>query len=74
VIQSPFCFAVRVHPSSSHYFYQVPAAVAACEAAGIMVRMVTGDNVETAVAIAKECGIMTDGGVAMVGVQSKTFF
>ena len=31
-----------------------------------MVRMVTGDNVETAVAIAKECGIMTDGGVAMV--------
>jgi len=48
--------------------------VAACEAAGIMVRMVTGDNVETAVAIAKECGIMTDGGVAMVGVQSKTFF
>lgn len=40
--------------------------MAACKAAGIMVRMVTGDNVETAVAIAKECDIMTDGGVAMV--------
>jgi Ca2+-transporting ATPase len=47
----------------------VPAAVAACKAAGIMVRMVTGDNVETAVAIAKECGIMTDGGVAMVHIH-----
>jgi len=51
---------------------EVPAAVAACKAAGILVRMVTGDNVETAVAIAKECGIMTAGGVAMVGAEFRT--
>lgn len=45
----------------------VPEAVRRCQAAGIFVRMVTGDNVETAKAIAKECGILTDGGVAMEG-------
>ena len=48
---------------------EVPAAVATCQAAGIMVRMVTGDNLETAVAIARECGILTAGGVAMEGSQ-----
>ena len=34
-------------------------AVLACQNAGIMVRMVTGDNLETAKAIAKKCGILT---------------
>ena len=29
--------------------------------------MVTGDNLETAKAIAKECGILTKGGLAMEG-------
>jgi len=29
--------------------------------------MVTGDNLETAVAIAKECGILTDGGTVLTG-------
>jgi P-type Ca2+ transporter type 2B len=33
-------------------------AVKKCKRAGIMVRMVTGDNYNTAVAIAKECGIL----------------
>ncbi len=42
-------------------------AVRACQEAGIFVRMVTGDNLETAKAIAGECGIFTDGGEAMEG-------
>ena len=43
----------------------VTAAVRVCQDAGIFVRMVTGDNVDTAMAIARECGILTAGGVAM---------
>lgn len=39
---------------------EVPDAIAECQAAGIIVRMVTGDNVATAKAIAKECGIISD--------------
>ena len=42
-------------------------AVKTCQAAGIMVRMVTGDNIETAKAIAKQCGILTEGGEALEG-------
>lgn len=44
----------------------VTEAVASCQNAGVIVRMVTGDNVVTARAIAKECGIYTDG-VVMEG-------
>jgi calcium-translocating P-type ATPase len=36
-------------------------AVAICQRAGIFIRMVTGDNLETARAIAKEAGILTAG-------------
>ena len=36
-------------------------AVATCQRAGIFVRMVTGDNIETAKAIAKQAGILTEG-------------
>ncbi len=36
-------------------------AVAKCQRAGIFVRMVTGDNLETARAIAKQAGILTEG-------------
>lgn len=39
----------------------VKEAVKTCQEAGIMVRMVTGDNINTAKAIARECGIFTDG-------------
>lgn len=38
---------------------EVPDAVAQCMKAGITVRMVTGDNKVTAMAIAKECKIIT---------------
>jgi Ca2+ transporting ATPase len=40
---------------------EVPGAVAMCNVAGVRVRMVTGDNKITAVAIAKECGIIAEG-------------
>jgi calcium-translocating P-type ATPase len=36
-------------------------AVATCQRAGIIVRMVTGDNLETARAIAKQAGILKEG-------------
>jgi len=40
---------------------EVEGAVAQCNEAGVRVRMVTGDNKVTAVAIAKECGIIAEG-------------
>lgn len=40
---------------------EVPDAIADCNQAGIRVRMITGDNIETAIAIAKECHILRDG-------------
>jgi magnesium-transporting ATPase (P-type) len=42
-------------------------AVATCQRAGIFVRMVTGDNIDTAEAIAKQAGILTKGGLSMEG-------
>ena len=45
----------------------VKEAVQTCLAAGVTVRMVTGDNIHTAKAIARECGILTEGGVAIEG-------
>ncbi|TVY75650.1 Calcium-transporting ATPase [Lachnellula suecica] len=45
----------------------VPEAVAICQKAGVVVRMVTGDNLITAKAIATECGIFTAGGIVMEG-------
>lgn len=47
----------------------VPEAVNDCRRAGVVVRMVTGDNVETARAIAKECGILTEDGIVMEGPE-----
>lgn len=40
---------------------EVPDAINKCKQAGITVRMVTGDNVNTARAIATKCGILTPG-------------
>ena len=45
----------------------VTDAVHACQKAGVYVRMVTGDNLLTAKAIAEECGIYTPGGIVMEG-------
>lgn len=42
-------------------------AVATCQRAGIFVRMVTGDNLSTAEAIARQAGILKDGGISMIG-------
>ncbi|KAI9879405.1 MAG: Calcium-transporting ATPase 10, plasma membrane-type [Pleopsidium flavum] len=47
----------------------VTAAVRTCQNAGVYVRMVTGDNILTAKAIAEECGIYTPGGVVMEGPE-----
>uniref|UniRef100_A0A0K0EKG1 Calcium-transporting ATPase n=1 Tax=Strongyloides stercoralis TaxID=6248 RepID=A0A0K0EKG1_STRER len=40
---------------------EVPAAIAKCQKAGITVRMVTGDNINTARSIATSCGILKPG-------------
>lgn len=45
----------------------VAEAVKRCQNAGVVVRMVTGDNMITAKAIATECGIFTPGGIIMEG-------
>jgi Ca2+-transporting ATPase len=50
----------------------VKEAVKTCLAAGITVRMVTGDNINTAKAIAKECGILTEDGLAMEGHEFRS--
>ncbi|XP_041018930.1 calcium-transporting ATPase 1-like [Juglans microcarpa x Juglans regia] len=47
----------------------VRESVAICKAAGITVRMVTGDNINTAKAIARECGILTGEGIAIEGPE-----
>lgn len=45
----------------------VREAVKDCQGAGVFVRMVTGDNVMTAKAIAEDCGILVPGGLVMEG-------
>ncbi|XP_022597944.1 plasma membrane calcium-transporting ATPase 1-like isoform X1 [Seriola dumerili] len=40
---------------------EVPEAISKCQRAGITVRMVTGDNINTARAIATKCGILLPG-------------
>ncbi|GET86069.1 vacuolar-type ca2+-ATPase, putative [Leishmania tarentolae] len=48
---------------------EVTEAVAKCQAAGVTVRMCTGDNIDTAVAISRQCGIFNPyyGDLAMTG-------
>ena len=47
----------------------VPEAVRVCQKAGVVVRMVTGDNKLTAQAIARECGIMQHNSIVMEGPE-----
>jgi len=47
----------------------VKKAVAQCQHAGVCVRMVTGDSVKTAIAVAQECGIYTPGGRIIEGPE-----
>ncbi|EEF37096.1 cation-transporting atpase plant, putative [Ricinus communis] len=45
----------------------VKESIAVCRSAGITVRMVTGDNLNAAEVIAKECGILTEDGITIEG-------
>lgn len=60
VLDAIYCISDPLRPD-------VPAAIARCHQAGIVVRMITGDNVDTARAIAKECGILTAAGTVLDG-------
>jgi len=51
---------------------EVPAAIRKCQRAGITVRMVTGDNINTARAIATKCGIIKPGDNFLV-LEGKEF-
>lgn len=48
---------------------EVKDAIVECGGAGIRPIMITGDHIDTAVAIAKELGIITDGTMAITGSQ-----
>ncbi|KAK2102346.1 ATPase, Ca transporting, plasma membrane [Saguinus oedipus] len=50
-----------VRPEVYHKMRWVPDAIKKCQRAGITVRMVTGDNINTARAIATKCGILHPG-------------
>lgn len=52
----------------------VQDAVRKCQKAGIMVRMVTGDNLETAKAIAIKANILDSNGLAMEGSQFRQLY
>ncbi|KAL3459224.1 hypothetical protein BJX64DRAFT_206893 [Aspergillus heterothallicus] len=48
---------------------EVAGAIQKCHSAGVQVKMVTGDNINTALAIAESCGIKTLEGIAMEGPE-----
>ncbi|KAL4802596.1 hypothetical protein BDV18DRAFT_62725 [Aspergillus unguis] len=48
---------------------EVADAIRTCHSAGVQVKMVTGDNINTALSIATSCGIKTTDGIAMEGPE-----
>ena len=51
---------------------EVPDAIKKCQRAGITVRMVTGDNINTARSIASKCGILKPGDNSLI-LEGKEF-
>ncbi|CAG0885916.1 unnamed protein product, partial [Darwinula stevensoni] len=51
---------------------EVPEAIQSCQQAGITVRMVTGDNINTARSIATKCGIYKEGSDLLI-LEGKDF-
>ncbi len=51
---------------------EVPDAISKCQSSGVVVRMVTGDNVNTATSIAMKCGIIKPGDDFLI-LESKEF-
>ena len=51
---------------------EVPDAIRQCQRAGITVRMVTGDNINTARSIAIKCGIIEPGSDSLI-IEGKEF-
>jgi len=52
---------------------EVPQAVITCQDAGIVVRMVTGDNIHTARHIARECGILPENRSEYTAMEGPAF-
>lgn len=52
---------------------EVPAAIRQCQQAGITVRMVTGDNLATATAIAVRCGILDPADPTALAMDGEEF-
>jgi len=52
---------------------EVPDAIRQCQRAGITVRMVTGDNINTARSIATKCGILREHGEQSLIIEGKEF-
>lgn len=52
---------------------QVRDSIRRCQSAGITVRMVTGDNIETARAIAEKCGIIPKGSKQALVMEGPRF-
>ena len=48
---------------------EVKNAIEECKSAGIRPIMITGDHVTTAIAIARDLGILEDGSMAMTGAE-----
>ncbi len=51
-------FFEEIEDERACFFVQVPEAIEKCQKAGVVVRMVTGDNIMTARSIATKCGII----------------